>query len=57
MTKYRYLIKEEHWKENNSAVLLMGWCRGRLSEGIDFSDEDARLVCVIGIPNPQISAP
>jgi regulator of telomere elongation helicase 1 len=35
----------------------MGWCHGRLSEGLDFKDDAARLVCVIGIPNLPIYAP
>ena len=29
----------------------MGWCRGKISEGLDFSDYYARLDCIIGIPN------
>jgi fanconi anemia group J protein len=34
----------------------MGVCRGSLSEGIDFSDDMARLVIVIGVPNPSFYA-
>jgi regulator of telomere elongation helicase 1 len=34
--------------------ILMGVCRGRLSEGLDFSDDAARMVIIIGIPFPQM---
>lgn len=37
--------------EKRGAVLL-GVCRGRLSEGMDFSDNAARCVLVVGIPYP-----
>jgi Rad3-related DNA helicase len=30
---------------------LFAACRGRLIEGIDFSDELARAVVLIGVPN------
>jgi hypothetical protein len=33
-------------------AILMGVCRGRISEGLDFSDNAARCVVVIGIPYP-----
>ena len=32
----------------------MGVCRGRISEGLDFSDNAARCCIVVGIPYPQI---
>lgn len=35
----------------------MGVCRGRISEGLDFSDNAARCVIVIGIPYPQMTDP
>ena len=35
-----------------TGAILMGVCRGRLSEGLDFKDRKARLVIVIGIPYP-----
>ncbi len=35
----------------------MGVCRGKLSEGLDFSDDTARMVIVIGIPYPQVNDP
>ena len=35
----------------------MGVCRGRLSEGIDFTDDAARCVIIVGIPYPQINDP
>jgi Rad3-related DNA helicase len=43
-------------KQNGGAV-LMGVCRGRISEGLDFSDNAARCVIVIGIPYPQMTDP
>jgi regulator of telomere elongation helicase 1 len=38
-------------------AILMGVCRGRISEGLDFSDNAARCVIVIGIPYPQMTDP
>ena len=35
----------------NGAVLLCV-CRGKVSEGLDFSDDKARLVLIVGIPYP-----
>lgn len=36
---------------------MMGVCRGRISEGLDFSDKAARCVLMVGIPYPQIADP
>ena len=35
----------------------MAVCRGRLSEGIDFSDELARAVIIVSVPNLNIHDP
>ena len=35
-----------------SGAILMGVCRGRISEGLDFSDDAARCVIIVGIPYP-----
>lgn len=32
-------------------------CRGKLAEGIDFTDDAARCVIIAGIPFPQIFDP
>lgn len=34
--------------------ILFGVCRGRMSEGIDFSDDYARAVVMVGIPFPPL---
>ena len=35
-------------------AVLIAVCRGKVSEGLDFSDEFARTVIVVGIPFPNI---
>ncbi|KAI9113138.1 hypothetical protein K1719_015663 [Acacia pycnantha] len=40
--------------EKGGAALL-GVCRGKVSEGIDFSDDYARVVIIVGIPFPNIN--
>jgi len=42
---------------SNTGAVLMGVCRGKLSEGIDFSDDAARCVIVFGIPYPNYLDP
>ncbi|XP_071768516.1 Fanconi anemia group J protein [Centroberyx gerrardi] len=42
-----------HCGERDGA-LLMAVCRGKVSEGLDFTDDNARAVVTIGIPFPNI---
>ena len=42
--------------ERKGAIML-GVCRARMSEGIDFSDDAARMVIVVGIPYPNLTDP
>lgn len=35
-------------------ALLIAVCRGKVSEGLDFTDDNARAVVTIGIPFPNI---
>jgi Rad3-related DNA helicase len=32
-------------------------CRGKISEGLDFSDDAARCVILIGVPYPMVMDP
>ena len=45
------------FQEDAKGALLMGVCRGRISEGLDFADNAARCVIVVGIPNAQMTDP
>ncbi|KAH0786510.1 Fanconi anemia group J protein isoform X2 [Histomonas meleagridis] len=38
--------------EENEGALLIGVCRGKMSEGIDFYDDQSRAVIIFGIPYP-----
>ena len=38
--------------EGGQGAIMMGVCRGRISEGLDFSDDAARCVIIVGIPYP-----
>lgn len=48
MDRYYSAIFEDEMK----GAILMGVCRGRISEGLDFSDNAARCVIIVGIPYP-----
>eukprot|EP00347_Sterkiella_histriomuscorum_P004083 403361814 len=37
--------------------ILLSVCRGRISEGLDFSDNAARCVIIVGIPFPLLTDP
>ncbi|XP_031391340.1 Fanconi anemia group J protein isoform X2 [Punica granatum] len=43
----------EELKKEGAAFLAV--CRGKVSEGIDFSDNNARAVIVVGIPFPNVN--
>ncbi len=38
-------------------ALLLAVCRGKVSEGLDFADNNARAVICVGIPFPNIKDP
>lgn len=48
---YKSIFNPKKNEKTNGAI-LMGVCRGRISEGLDFSDNAARCVMVVGIPYP-----
>ncbi|XP_066058180.1 Fanconi anemia group J protein isoform X1 [Chamaea fasciata] len=41
-------------KGEKDGALLIAVCRGKVSEGLDFCDENARAVVTIGIPFPNV---
>ena len=40
------------YEDDRKGAVMLGVCRGRISEGLDFSDNAARMVIIIGIPFP-----
>lgn len=58
--EYQIVIQayyEAIFKDAQAGAILMGVCRGRISEGLDFSDNAARCVLLVGIPYPQMADP
>jgi regulator of telomere elongation helicase 1 len=58
--EYQVVIQsyyEAIFKSATGGAILMGVCRGRISEGLDFSDNAARCVVLVGIPYPQMADP
>ncbi|KAL8523702.1 hypothetical protein ACS0TY_013607 [Phlomoides rotata] len=45
-------VSTEDTKIEGAAFLAV--CRGKVSEGIDFSDDNARVVVIVGIPFPNM---
>ncbi|KAM3616193.1 uncharacterized protein V6R79_014125 [Siganus canaliculatus] len=41
------------YSEERDGALLIAVCRGKVSEGLDFTDDNARAVVTIGIPFPN----
>ncbi|XP_058020095.1 Fanconi anemia group J protein isoform X3 [Ahaetulla prasina] len=48
---YSDAINSQNGKDG---ALLIAVCRGKVSEGLDFSDDNARAVLTIGIPFPNL---
>jgi fanconi anemia group J protein len=42
---------------SDDGAVMMGVCRGKVSEGMDFKDASARAVLIIGIPYPNARSP
>ncbi|KAI3745621.1 hypothetical protein L6452_08022 [Arctium lappa] len=39
---------------SRTGAVFLAVCRGKVSEGIDFSDDNARAVIIVGIPFPNV---
>lgn len=46
----------EGWKKDPEGSVLLGVAGGRLSEGIDYPDEELEAVVLVGIPYPRPTA-
>ena len=57
MDRYYSAIFGDGATGNQNGAILMGVCRGRISEGLDFSDKAARCVIVVGLPFPMMTDP
>jgi chromosome transmission fidelity protein 1 len=55
--KYIRCVRESTTGASRKGALLMSVMGGRLSEGINFSDDLARAVVIVGMPYPDLSDP
>ncbi|XP_041052824.1 Fanconi anemia group J protein [Carcharodon carcharias] len=51
LQSYYNVIKD---RGSKGGALLVAVCRGKVSEGLDFTDDNARAVVTIGIPFPNV---
>ncbi|XP_048531472.1 Fanconi anemia group J protein homolog [Triticum urartu] len=47
--------KNSSQESAKGGAAFLAVCRGKVSEGIDFSDDNARVVVIVGIPFPNIN--
>jgi Rad3-related DNA helicase len=43
--------------QSGKGAIIFAVCRGKISEGLDFSDDAARAVVLVGIPYPLVVDP
>ncbi|KAM0905107.1 hypothetical protein ACQ4PT_017554 [Festuca glaucescens] len=48
-------VRKNTQQEPARGAAFLAVCRGKVSEGIDFSDDNARVVVIVGIPFPNIN--
>ncbi|ONM57104.1 RAD3-like DNA-binding helicase protein [Zea mays] len=49
------VTKKSSQESVKAGAALLAVCRGKVSEGIDFADDNARVVVIVGIPFPNIN--
>lgn len=54
---YKFVISAFYKDVYRRGAIMFAVCRGKISEGLDFSDDAARCVVLIGIPYPQVVDP
>ncbi|XP_019099113.1 PREDICTED: Fanconi anemia group J protein homolog [Camelina sativa] len=52
--KKAWTIKTETQDDSKKGAAFLAVCRGKVSEGIDFADDNARAVIIVGIPFPNL---
>ncbi|XP_057986732.1 uncharacterized protein LOC110654397 isoform X2 [Hevea brasiliensis] len=52
LNHFKAIEPTENSEKGGAAFLAV--CRGKVSEGMDFSDDNARVVIVVGIPFPNV---
>lgn len=53
------IVIEEYYKaiQENKGAMFLAVYRGKVSEGLDFSDWKARAVIILGLPYPPYQDP
>lgn len=55
--KYKNVISDYYQSiYKGKGAVLLAVCRGKIAEGLDFSDDGARCAVLIGVPNPNYTA-
>ena len=54
---YKFVISAFYKDVYERGAIMFAVCRGKISEGLDFSDGAARCVMIIGVPYPLVLDP
>ena len=54
---YKFVISAFYKDVYKKGAIMFAVCRGKISEGLDFSDDAARCVMLIGVPYPMVLDP